>query len=234
MAKKNINLDVDGKKGLTNFTKGLLANRGKRQVSIVVGGQEDIPLDIVLTPTGGALKAIVMDEHGRNVHSDRFSIFLRSDDAVALNEDFVLIDLSNPTGVFSHPTDSTGIIHIHNVKVTIDPTSSFRGEVEFGYLSRVDATNGDFEEVFDYPFISNIGRITESLLFAPRELVLTNDHHAGEQDANETDFQTDVVLNSINGTTVAPGKGDLIVRVIRTAGSLSFSALVLYDVESES
>lgn len=175
----------------------------------------------------GGIKVTVMDGDGNNLHLQKHSIQLKSG-AIALTEAFMLINLSDTT-LWPHD-ETTGVIHIYHLDITINPTANFRGEVSIGYLKNVDGDNGDFTEVFDFDFLAKAELVAESDNF--NDPVHMGDvHHFGSIEANDTLFRTGVNITGPQASSTPSGNGDVVLKIVRTAGtSVEVNIFLQYEV----
>lgn len=146
---------------------------------------------------------------------------------------YMLIDLSDTVN-WPH----TNTAHIILQKVVIQSSQStapaFLGNIQFGFLSNVDASNGDFHRIgvlqgdratalgggiFDF---SNYG------------LGLEEDEWFGPTTLNDTTWQTDVNLLGPDGNTSYPaGNGDFVCKLASSAGTISFGITVVYTTAED-
>jgi len=151
--------------------------------------------------------------------------------SVAATTGYMLVDLSDTIN-WKH--FETGHIDLVFVNIMINPGGSFSGSVDLGFLSNVDATNGDLNVIRYWPLDSESTpgqSVYELIQFGG----IDKWFHCGTEraflttHANSTLFQTDVNLEGPDGNTAYPsGNGDLVLRVVRTAGAISFGVLVGY------
>ena len=126
---------------------------------------------------------------------------------------YSLIDLSDTT---NWPHTNTTEIVIEYIILEVDPDSNFVGEVKLGFLTNVDATNGDFNQFLDVDMRRKADLFSEVIDFGSHGLHCKTDSHFGPVSANSTLFQTDVNLGGPDdpGTTTYPsGAGDLVMIV---------------------
>ena len=126
---------------------------------------------------------------------------------------YMLIDLSN-TAVWKHIL--TGEIIIEYFIIQVDPDSNFLGEIKIGYLTNVDATNGDFNQIIDIDMARKSDLFSEVIDFGSHGFHCTDDHHFGPMLLNDTLFQTDVDLGGPDDPstlTYASGAGDLVMII---------------------
>jgi len=145
---------------------------------------------------------------------------------ISVNEGFMLIDLSDTT---NWPHTNTGHIDILFFIVSTDPASNFAGDIELGFLSNVDATNGDLNELFEIHLEKQSDPSTFGFNYGAFGTALETAHFFGPITANDTTWQTDVNIQGPDGNTSFPsGAGDLVMLVTRTAGDISVSITVGY------
>ena len=126
---------------------------------------------------------------------------------------YMLIDLSDTTN-WAHT--NTSEIVVEYIIVEVDPDTNFAGEVKLGYLTNVDGTNGDFNQILDIDMRRKADLFAEVIEFGSHGLHCTDDHHFGPVTANSTLFQTDVNLGGPDDPstpTYPSGDGDLVMLV---------------------
>ena len=124
---------------------------------------------------------------------------------------FMVVDLSDTTN-WSH-TD-TGHIDIAYIIINVNPTTTFSGDIELGFLTNVDDTNGDFNGVLEIHMDKKQDSIFEMMNFGAFEVSLETAHWFGPTDVNDTTWQTDVNLQGPDGAISFPsGNGDLVMKV---------------------
>lgn len=145
---------------------------------------------------------------------------------IAVTTAFMLVDLSDTTN-WSHT--NTGHIDLLFFILSIDPTTNFAGDVELGFLTNVDATDGDFNEVVEVHLEKQSDPAIIPINYGSYGIGLITDHIFGPVTANDTLFQTDVNLQGPDGNTSFPsGNNDLVMKVTRTAGDISVSITIGY------
>lgn len=138
----------------------------------------------------------------------------------------MLIDLSD---TINWPHVNTGHIVIEYVILEIDPADQYLGEVKFGFLENVDASNGDFHQIIDIDMARKSDLFVETLDFGSHGLDLRTNHWFGPT-TNSDKFQTDVDLLGPDGTTAFPsGNGDLVMLVEVSAQTVDVSITVGYE-----
>ena len=139
---------------------------------------------------------------------------------------FMLVDLSDTT---NWPHTATGHIDILFFIVATDPSSNFAGDIEVGVLSSVDATDGDLHEVFELHLEKQSDSAALAFNYGAFGTALETAHFFGPITANDTTWQTDVDLQGPSGATSFPsGAGDLVMKIVQTAGDISVSITVGY------
>lgn len=142
---------------------------------------------------------------------------------------FMLIDISDTT---NWPHTNTDHIILRGTTIQIDPDSTFLGEVKIGFLSSVDATNGDFNQIIDIGLEKKSDLIIQSLGFTGG-FHCQSATHFGPKDANSTLFQTDVDLRGPDEATDYPsGNADLVLIVERAAGAVNVAITLIYETVS--
>ena len=99
--------------------------------------------------------------------TETFSVHLDAQ-AVALTQAFMLVDLSDTT---NWPHTDTYHINIEYIIIEIDPDGSYVGEVKLGFLTSVDATDGDFNQVIDIDTFVYVAALQEKVDFSVLSLV---------------------------------------------------------------
>ncbi len=166
----------------------------------------------------------IIDGLGVDVYAPKPSMQLDTGNLTA-SQDFILVDVSDTT-LFKHQTGDH--IHMFHLDMSFDESTAFRGQVKIGFLVDVDATDGDFHTVLQWDFENAASEFEEDLNFN-NPLIFNADHHVGDITANDTAFQTDVALSTVRGGTAFSGTGDVILRIIRTAGNVEIDSTMQYQ-----
>ena len=149
-------------------------------------------------------------------------------ESVATQTAFMLIDISDTTNWKHTNTDH---VIIRSMTVEIDPDSTYLGQVKIGFLSSVDATNGDFNQII------NVKVAKKSDLFS-QEFAFTGGFHCqasthfGLKLVDSTLFQTDVNLGGPDDPatiTYPSGNGDLVMIIERSAGTTDICVTIIYE-----
>ena len=143
---------------------------------------------------------------------------------------YMLIDLSDTTN-WKHT--NTGGIVIEYIILEVDPGTTFSGQVKLGYLSNVDATNGDVTTIFNVDMRRSASLLVENLNFGSHGLRCSSNTHFGPTESDSTLFQTDVNLEGPDGNSSYPsGDGD-VVMIISGAntgnGAVNVSVTIGYE-----
>lgn len=147
--------------------------------------------------------------------------------SIAATTASMVIDLSDTT---NWPHTETGHVNIEWMIIEVDPDAAFLGEVKIGFLSNVDGTNGDFNQVIDIDMAKKSDLVIENIDFGTHGIDMRANHHFGPITANSTLFQTDVNLIGPDGNTSYPsGDGDIVLLVERAAGSVDVSVSLGYE-----
>jgi hypothetical protein len=178
------------------------------------------PSGDLITKDGRTSQSVVMGfTETYTVHLDKQSIAAQ----VAL----MLVDLSDTT---NWPHSDTGHINLEYLIIEIDPDTSFLGEIKIGFLTNVDGTNGDFNQILDIDMAKQSDLLVEVINFGSHGFDCETTHHFGPVTANSTLFQTDVNLEGPDAATSYPsGDGDLVMLVERSAGEVDVSITLGYE-----
>jgi len=139
---------------------------------------------------------------------------------------YMLVDLSDTT---NWPHTDTAHIILQQVIVNTNTNTSFVGDLSFGFLSNVDASNGDYHQI---GFLhgernSNVGQ--GAFDFSNFGFGLETDEWFGPTTSNDTTWQTDVNLIGPDGGTSYPaGNGDFVMKLVSSAGAADISVTVTY------
>ena len=71
--------------------------------------------------------------------------------ALAAPKGYMLVDLSDTT---NWPHTAGDHITLEHLNLQVDPTAAFRGDIYIGFLSDVDADNGDLNKVVTFHFVT--------------------------------------------------------------------------------
>lgn len=148
--------------------------------------------------------------------------------AVEADTGFMLVDVSN-TSAWKH--EGTDHIDLEYVHINIDPDTNYRGDIYLGFLSNVDADNGDLNIIRTWHFGQGSDKIVDDMVWGQGghfECTLIN--HFGPIQANSALWQTDVNLVGPPGGAAAypSGNGDLVLRIARTAGKVDLAITLGY------
>lgn len=139
---------------------------------------------------------------------------------------FMLIDLSDTT---NWPHTATGHIIVSQIVYNINPSTSFAGLIEIGFVNNVDATDGDFHIFYTGHEDKSPTELAQVLDFEWFGLDLEIGEFFGPVALNDTTWQTDVNLIGPDAATSYPaGNGDMVMKITRTAGNVDVSVLVAY------
>ncbi len=148
-------------------------------------------------------------------------------DDIAATTGYMLVDLSDTT---NWPHIPTGLISLRSIVISIDPDVNFQGDIVFGFLENVDGTNGDLLKILSFHLEKKADPIDIFINFGPFEMDLDADRWFGPTIADDTTWQTDVNLLGPDGNTSFPaGDGDLVCKVIRSAGQVEIGVTVGYE-----
>lgn len=208
--------------GFNGTTWDRLRSVGTGQLVITIKNSSGLEPTISTLSGNNTLAVNVIHEHDDNIHLDAENI--------SADTGFMLIDLSNTSGNWPH--SSTNEIHVTEINVDINPSTTFEGDIEIGFLTSVDVDNGDFNIIYtwhlDRKGINFVDRISAKSVV----LKMITDHWFGPITANDTTFQTDVNLQGPDGAVAYPsGDGDLVMKINVTAGAGDVGIMVQYHTE---
>jgi len=148
------------------------------------------------------------------------------DGDVSATTGFMVIDLSDTT---NWPHTLTGHIDIVYIVLNVNPTSTFEGDIQLGFLDNVDETNGDFCGIMEIHMDKKQDSITQMMNFGAFELSLEKAHWFGPITTNDTTWQTDVSLLGPDGNASYPaGNGDLVMKIEVTTSSVAVGMTIGY------
>lgn len=159
--------------------------------------------------------------------TDTDIVHLDAQAIAAASTAFMLIDLSDKT---NWPHAYTGHIVIEYIIIEVDPADNYLGEIKFGFLSNVDAANGDFHQVIDIDMARKSSLLVETIDFGSHGLDLRTNHWFGPTTSDSALFQTagaDIVGPDSN--SFPSGDGDLVMIVEVAAQSVDVSVTVGYE-----
>lgn len=104
---------------------------------------------------------------------------------ISLEEAFMVIDLSDTT---NWPHTNTGHIDILWIVVNVDPDATYSGDIQLGFLTSVDATNGDFNGIAEIHLDKKTDPFSIAIPIGQFGISLETDHWFGPTIANSTLF----------------------------------------------
>jgi len=159
-------------------------------------------------------------------HVDIEVVHIDVDQSATTTTGYMVVDLSDTTN-WSHT--NTGHIDIAYIKINVNPTATFVGDIELGFLTNVDATNGDFNGIMEWHLDKKQDSINEFMNFGAFEMSQETAHWFGPTTANDTVWQTDVNLQGPDGATSYPsGSGDLVMHVTATTSDVAVGLTIGY------
>ena len=154
-----------------------------------------------------------------------------STDGLSGTTGLMLIDLSD---LINWPHDNSTHIVLKYLDISSNTDAAFIGDLMLGFLSNVDASNGDFNELLTLHGERNSTLASGSLDFSSFGLGLEVDEWFGNTLEDNETWQTDVNLLGPDGQTAYPaGNGDFVALLDSTAGSIDVSILVIYTTPGE-
>jgi hypothetical protein len=166
----------------------------------------------------------------RHAHIDSTNVFFTVGSIGGATERYIVVDLSNTSSFFHTNTD---YIHLENIDVKVDAAANAVYDIRLGFLENVDATNGDFYQVWNLPGTKGTGRSqSEFRDWAPNGFRCRSQNIiSGNVTANNSAYQTDLNLPCVIDVTTAStpsGNNDVVLEVEVTAQSIGFSVNFAY------
>lgn len=161
-------------------------------------------------------------------HKEAFRVHLDIEN-IGATTGFMIIDLSDTT---NWPHTLTGHIVLEHLSININPTTAFRGDIEIGFLTDVDGTDGDFHRIYTYHLDQQGAEIVDQLPFFGG-MDLEEAEWFGPTSANDATWQDDVNIQGPDARSVYPsGDGDFVVKITQTAGNVDVAILVTYETRA--
>ncbi len=158
-------------------------------------------------------------------HKPTFMIHLNAQ-SISGDTAYVLIDLSGTT---DWPHTDTGLIIVEWITINANPSSTFRGDIELGFLTNVDGTDGDFHEIHDLHLEKQGSEIAIAWSHTDHGLALQTSTWYGPINIDDITFQNDVLLIGPSGiSSFVSGNGDMVLKITATAGDISIGIAVGY------
>lgn len=171
------------------------------------------------------------DEQWENVRIGCCGIHLCVADAAATTG-YVLIDVSDTV---NFPHKRTGTIHLTEYQISINPTSTFVGQILLGFLEEVDDTDGSFKPIICWKLEKQSIPVVDGMSFYNGALIADVDHFLVPGNPADATWQTDTPLASpldnVAPFTTVPGAGDMVMKIVRTAGEVNVGVTLRYCVE---
>jgi len=150
-------------------------------------------------------------------------------DDISATTGVVLVDLSDTT---NFPHNNTARLCITGYQITISPDNTYVGKVLIGFLENVDATNGDFKPLLCWDMDKATTALINQSLVLDSPLCASSTDFLTPGNVDDTTWQTDTALMSPYDATAAyttvPGNGDLVMKIVRTGGSVSVGISIKY------
>jgi hypothetical protein len=228
---------LTGKTALGNFVNFSSTNGGNFKISLEeldspISSNNNTQLNTTVFNSSGTELDILTYE-GENAarisigHKGVFSVHFDSD-AETGTQGFMLVDLSDTT---NWPHTNTNHIVLEKVIINVNPSSTpgFVGDLSFGFLSNVDATNGDYHRIGKLHGDRGTPIVGGEFSFDNFGFDLESANWFGPTTLNDTTWQTDVNLLGPDGNTSYPsGDGDFVMYLDSTAGSIDIAVTVFY------
>jgi len=191
------------------------------------------PLVQIIGPTNGPVN---VENHAGvasiyTVPGNHFLEWVHFDaDNIGADTACMLVDLSDNV---NWPHTETGFVHLSYVKIMVNPDTNFTGDIKLGFLSAVDADNGDLNILHNIHMEQDKVTLVETIDVIRSQIHCELAHWFGPTDADVALFQTDVNLLGPDGTTAFPsGDGDLVLRIEQTAGNVDVGVDIGYTTHA--
>lgn len=140
----------------------------------------------------------------------------------------IVIDLSNTT---DWPHKNTREINISSVRIEVDKVAASTGTVRLGVVNFVNTSTGSVTWFAEKSLLNNVSNGDNDLYrnYSPNYIRtrveggqnitsgLTPYLFSVNRSSGSTSYQSDIVLPTLAGTFVAPGRGDVIVEISKTS-----------------
>jgi len=147
---------------------------------------------------------------------------------IILTTGFMVIDLSD---IVNWPHNNTGHIGLEYIITHINPDDAFVGTTQIGFLANVDDNNGDFHILTAWDMRRKSDTLHAVIEFGEGgRFECQAAAHFGGITLNDATWQSDVNLIGPPGGAAAypAGNGDLVMKIIRTAGTVNIDLTVGY------
>ena len=212
----NITVEVDDSTGVeVDFATETAQTSGSQKTQIV--GSDGTVQDVISHEGEESAKVVFG-------HNAQFAIHLDAED-VAATTGYMLINISDTA---NWPHTLTEHIVLEWYAINVNPSTAFRGDIEFGFLSSVDDTNGDFNILHTWHIGQQGSQIIDKFDHSSHGVDLKSTTMFGPSSANDTLFQTDVAIVGPDGNTFNSGDGDMVLKIVRTSGSVDVGIVVGY------
>lgn len=142
---------------------------------------------------------------------------------------FMLVDLSDTT---NWPHTNTNHVVVDGLYESVDPDSSFTGDIYYGWLSAAGTTSSTLNCIRVISLDHNNRGADTACAFYPDSIECKSGDWFGLSKTSQTKFQTDTNLKGPDGNTSYPaGNGDFVALVDRSAGTLDMGLVIKYHTE---
>lgn len=171
--------------------------------------------------------------------NDVFAVY--SEDGIAATKYIVLVDRNDARWPHVKQSQDTDRIDVTSIYYTIEVSVNASIALLYGVITRIDGTDADISYFTSIPMLSGAqqeDRIV-SLRGVPSQVKLDVNGDGtllhgitNVTESNVAAVNTAITLDSPAGAgTVTPAVGDLILKVLRTAGSANFATFVFYHTQ---
>ena len=139
---------------------------------------------------------------------------------------FMLISLN---GTDQWPHTETNIIHVDWLAININPTASYRGDIDLGFLSGTTATSGHFHVLKTYHFEQSASQVHAFLNFTGSHIEWSTDNWFGPLVSGDTTWGNSRKMLGPDGYLhFGSYNGDLVMKVGATAGNVDIGITIGY------
>ena len=148
---------------------------------------------------------------------------------VTTSSNYILVDLSDTV---NYPHDNTDYTQLEHMRIGIDADNQADYEITVGYIKYQSATGGTFNHLYSFSGDKNVGQNTQEYIyfgeFGPKMkngYVLSNDIVTSSVYGPNSQLRS-TLDSSVANTYV--GVGDIVVNIIRNAGSFNLTINMAY------
>lgn len=155
------------------------------------------------------------------------------EDAIAASKYVLLVDLDNATWPHRLQGQQINRADISSMIVAIDAIVNGEGRFRLGVITRINGVNADITYFSDFPFIATTTQLIANFRGTPSQVKTdlldgTPQHIlSNSEETNVVALNTATPISSPNGN-VAPGLGDIVLKLEQSAGSYNVYTFLFY------